>query len=172
MDIIEELKLIKQKDYETAYDYTIEQLDIWKKKLHLIKVVKVMNEVEKAVVDGSLKNCGVVSLVFSKERDEQYYFLLKAYDAEDNTIQRITKSGLTKPEFQNISFALTDLSGFEFKHTGEQKSVTLTLDKSNVRTELSSLLLSSELRNILNYSEMQLEISNNEPTNSNKKLKV
>ncbi len=172
MDIIQELRLIKEKDYEQVYDQTMEQIDIFKKKLHLIKVVKLVNEIEKSFSDDSLKKLGVVSLVFKQNHKEHYYYTLEAFDEDDSIVQRITVSGLTRPAFQGISNSLTDLSGFDNQHTGKDKSVTLILGQDNVREKLLGMLLSSELKKILDYSEMQLEIINNELTENSKKLKI
>jgi hypothetical protein len=168
MDIIKELKLLnKNTNINKLVDDAMEQRKIWDQKAHILKVINLVREIEKLVA----------GKIF--EQDEIFMINMASYGSgSSNHIGIILLSSQfdmlknpKKKEYHNFFSSLSKLADFDIKNTPGAFDAYIKLDKS-IDEQIYKILLSKELRSILDYSQEQLSINDNEQENQHKRPKL
>jgi hypothetical protein len=159
MNVIKELKALnKNANINRLIENAMEQRKIWDQKAHILKVISFVGEIED-LVDNK---------VF--ERDNISFMNIASYGS--NTSNHIgiillsSKYDMIKnpksKEYKNFFNAVSNLNDFDIKNTRGAFSAYVDLKKDIVE-QVYKFLLSKELRDMLDYSEEQLQIQENEP---------
>lgn len=171
MNVIDELKRINSEGYGGFFDYAMEQKEIWEKKLHIIKVVNVANEIDNVIKDGFFKAKGINSITIEICYKGKHYYYFSMYD-NGQKVNLTDEIGLDPEPVAKIRTALNELHGLNLDYVGENFNQHVDINSSNVRDIILNMLLSKDLKTILDFSEMQCEIKDNEVENKNRKPKL
>jgi hypothetical protein len=171
MNVIDELKLMNAKGYGDFFDYAMEQKEIWEKKLHIIKAVNVANEIENVINDGFFKAKGIDSITIEICYKGTHYYYFSMYD-NDERVELKDEIELDPEPVAKIRGALNELHGLKLDYIGENFNQHVDVNSPNVRDTILNMLLNKELKNILDFSEMQCEIKDNKVENKNRKSKL
>lgn len=171
MNVIEELKLMREKGYGDFFDYAMEQKEIWEKKLHIIKSVNAANEIVNAVKGGFFKENGVTSVTIQICYKNTHYCHFEMYQDKD-TVSFMNEYAIEPEPIARIKAALNDLHGLDLDYIGSKFNTLADVTSPNIRDEILNMLLSKDLKTILDFSELQFEVKDNEVNNQTKKPKL
>jgi predicted house-cleaning noncanonical NTP pyrophosphatase (MazG superfamily) len=175
MDASRELKALN------SNEMTVEQIlnklqneaeEIAQKK-YLVKVLKLLNTIEKMIVDGDFEKHNVYSLCINQEYSKTNIGYLLKYRLKNSDGKELKNTlsskqgeivGKLKPDFDRIwKIQLSNVGSIY----DEELEIVL---KPGVKNELLKGLLSEELQKSLTYSELQADIPLNDTQNKRMKL--
>lgn len=171
MDVIDELKLIKDKGYGHFFDHAMEQKEIWEKKLHMLKAFNVVTELQSAIEEGFFKEKNVTSFTLEVCYTGTHYYYFSMYENEKN-VNFFNEIDLDVEPVAKIKGALTEMHGLNLDYIGKVFNEHIYLDSGNIREKIFDMLLSKELKTILEYSEMQQELKEKNSLTTLGKFKV
>lgn len=176
MDIIKELEQISNsKDYgnDTIHKAIQESIEL-EKKIQMLRVISLVDKIEDIVATDLFTKDGIEFLQLTSEYDHD----LQNHRAEFHLIDKDGGIAAGYYDFEDSEQAralyniFEDLGLFDFDLANPKlKLETSDFElKPGIKEELLGLLLNTELKNIYDYSKMQLEIPYNDGTN--KKMKM
>jgi hypothetical protein len=160
MDIIEELNILKTSGYKDSFDYAMKKKEILDKKLHVIKVVNVVNQIENVINEGFFKENEVDSIKIEVCYNNQHYYYFSMHQGKKEVNFKDHTDNDVEP-VERIKNAFDELNGLDLDYIGKVFNEPIFLDSNNLRNTILGILLSKELKTALDFSEMQCELSTN-----------
>jgi translation initiation factor 2 beta subunit (eIF-2beta)/eIF-5 len=159
-----------------------EQQEKLLKKIYLLSTQSIANKIEEQLSKGFFgEKSKFIGLIYEYDGDKGYEFITGLLDKDENQLVSIKDSD--KYTFVNRLFR--ELDGFSTDFISdnlkgnmrkfnpniyESEFINKVLLKQGIEDELLNLILSKELKTILDYNKMQLELNNS--NESNKRLKM
>lgn len=168
MDVVKELKaLTKNTNINRLVDEAMEQRKIWDQKAHILKVINFANEIENLVENKIFENDNIsminITSYGSNTSNHIGIILLNAnFDMLKNP---------KKKEYHSFFNAVSSLCDFDIKNTKGSFDSYIHLNR-NITEQIYKILLSKELRDILEYSQEQIQLKETEYQNKPKSLKL
>jgi thymidine kinase len=182
INIIDELTKIKNDSGHIIN--TIEKLYVQqeetKKQLYLFKVLNLVHKFEDMIKNNIFEKAGICTadMSISVNEDIGNIIRLSPYDKDglyvDDCYYAPNKGIVSIQEVVEINDLFLTLNGLNREHINEDfknnKVYHLTIEEGCTKI-IQDALLSKELKTIIEYSEMQVEL-NNKNENANKKMKM
>jgi hypothetical protein len=141
--------------------------------LHLFKIIKVADQIEKAVKEGYFNDPEVISITLVFDDQDYVHFQTGFYLTNEYGTKYTEDDNVVYYE-KPISFfsdLFNELGKFKIDFINEDcEYKTLKLD-TNIKEEILKLFLNEELKKIYDYNKMQLDLPINNESNT-KKLKM
>lgn len=168
MDIIKELKAMqKTANINRLVDGALEQRKIWDQKTHLLKVISLVREIKNLVENKVFESDGISMINMASYGSNTSNHIGIILLSENFDMLKNPK----KKEYHNFFNALSILSDFDIKNTSGAFDAYIKLDK-NIEEQIYKILLSKELKSILDYSQEKLSGKDNEQENKPRKPKL
>ena len=175
MDASRELKALNSKEMNLSQILNIlnNEADEIDKKKYLVKILNLINTIEKMVDDGDFEKYKVHALSIRQEYSKNsmgylFQYRLMTIDGKELKNTLSSRQGelvkKLKPEFDRVWKLKLENIGSIYD---EELQIVL---KPNIKADLIKGLLSEELQNVLAYSELQVDIPVNETPSKRMKL--
>lgn len=168
MDLIKELKSInKNVNINRLIDDAMEKRKIWDQKSHILKVINFIKEIEKLVENKVFEsdNIALINMASYGSNTSNHIgiiLLSSKFDMLKNP---------KKKEYKQFFNVLSSLADFDIKNTKGPFDAYINLQK-DIKSQIYNILLSNELRSILDYSEDQLNMTVNGQSNQPRRPKL
>lgn len=173
MDIIKELELGNiENNFQDSIDYIEEQQKILDKKSHIFKVVRLANAIEDLENNGIFNSHNIEFInLMHKYNSPSGNFVRFVFDNSTEEIPFIINGKYSEPylKIRNYFDALDGFSDENIQEDDFEVSINL---KGNITEQIFNVLLSQELRTVVGYSKMQLELKGVNDTPKQNKPKM
>jgi hypothetical protein len=172
MDIINELEIGNiENNFQDSIEYIEEQKKIWAKKSHIFNVIRLANAIEQLQQEEIFKNDGVEYIAIDHENNSTTgnFLMCNFFNSKGHIEKRV--KGKDIESYTKIRDYINSFDNFDDKNIQTQDFEGNIFLKDDIRKQIFNVLLSKELRTVIGYSEMQLELKNG-ITPQTKKLKL
>jgi hypothetical protein len=160
MDIIKELELVKNSDGElkNVLKYIREERELWNKKLYIFKIIEVADDIESLIKEGVFKDHSIEHILIYHDAGGEIDFSF--HNEAKSKINPTVALRYFSP-YKTLSTIFARERELYQQYITENIKVFIDL-KENIQEQVVNALLPEELKTILKYSEMNLEIPNKE----------
>jgi predicted RNA-binding protein with PIN domain len=170
MDIITELKLGNtENNFLNSLIYIEEQQELWNKKAHIFNIINLVNRIEQTNNEGlfEAQNIAFIEILHKYNSHSGNFVTLNFLNQNKEQIPNVDREVYNK-----LSPYFAPLDGFNDKYI-EKSDFELSIDlKQNIKEQIFNVLLSAELKNVIEYSQMQIELENGNHMGNIKKTKI
>jgi len=151
---LNEIKKIKGVKPKSLVNYVVEQNEIMQKKFHILYIFNIANAIDELAKQQVFEKDGVCYLEMEKGQDCALYDKHKCYIMEDNN-----SYNLLNKLIKNDSLNLDYIEGYT--------NTKIDL-KRNIQEQIYKIFLTKDLKSLLDYNQIGIELTNNEPSNQKK----
>jgi hypothetical protein len=174
MDIIKELKLGSiENNFVDSLSYIEEQQNLWNKKSHIFKVISLINRLEQVKNDGLFDEHEIefIEILHKYNSPNGNFIKFNFFNADKEEVASLNH-GVYNEVYNKLVSYFDALDGFNEEYIGKRDfELNVNLNK-NIKEQILSVLLSQELKTVVEFSQMQIELEHNSNVDLSKKPKI